>query len=388
MRIPRLTGVLFALMLPVAVHAATVTDWSFLMGDVPGEWQVQRLSSILPGEFGTRVRTNTDGFMYREVTLAHAVDTLRLTVAAAAEVHAVLLWHTPDMPESDFIQMPFTIPASPAATTVVTLLPVRYVQWSNSVDRIGIWFPAGSDVLLQDISLEGRGFFAQAWQGFLSFWRFDDFRLYSINFLWGPLIVLSPAARAELFQQLPPFGRSGAYALYVLPVLALFPIIWMIVRRKGQAAVLRATAWCLAAFMVSWIIFDLRMSVEMLSYAKDDWQHWVLPPLQEKTFRTYGSFDAVVLEVLPELQAEEKYAVFPEAYGAYMSHLRYLTYPSLPMEENEDLSGIKLYFVYARPDIRVDAEQRLVNASGKILTTPGDIVKQFAKGTFLFRVRE
>jgi hypothetical protein len=378
-------GIIGLLLLTASsAHAATTLDMDF-RGKMPGQWEVQGFTTAETTAEGLRIRTEKDGYLLREVAFDSNADTVRLWVAAPQPMEGLLLWHLRGTGNDQFVRMPFLIQPSDTYVTL-QLLPSRYAEWKpGDIDAFGIALPAGAQITLGRIEVESRPMFERFAEAAKSAVTADEFRLYSINFLWGPLVVFNPTARAELYMQMPPYGWSVLRVVYALLAFAAIPIVLAIMMRWDKRSRLRASAVFAIAFVALWVAFDVRMSAEIVSYAATDWQTYVTRPVPERQLRGHGSIYAVLEQALPILQEDARYAAIINMQDPYEGILRYYSYPTIPLWPGEDLTGVRTFFVYGQPGYRVDDRHRLVSPDGAVLTASGSVVLEFDPTTFIFR---
>lgn len=69
----------------------------------------------------------------------------------------------------------------------------------------------------------------------------------------------------------------------------------------------------------------------------------------------------------------------------FVDYMRYITYPSLPVEPEKAGTGTLLYLVFERPDALISEDNRLTLGTG-FQTSPGEVVAAYDYDSFLFRV--
>lgn len=364
-------------------HAESVQTWDF-RGQMPGRWDMSGLRTEQT-QYGLLAQGEKGGFLLRTVALDNGSDVVEVWAAAAARTDAALIWHLAGTPEDVYAQMPFVIPQG-SSPQRIDLTPNQYPEWKAArIDEIGIGFAGEADILLMQMAFHARSLPERALEAWKSLWTFDKFRLYSVNFLWGPLMTFDPVNRARLYQSLPPYGRSVLQLFYPLLALSLLPLAWAFFGKHGRRERLRAGGIAVCAFAACWILFDARMTAEFASYVAADWRMHILPPAGEKTFRTVENFVDMVEQSKPELEKAGTFAaLLPQDYP-FLSLLRYHAAPNTFLRESESQSGASLFFVFARPDAGVDELGLLHGKDGKVISRPGNILREFGDGSFLFR---
>jgi hypothetical protein len=394
MKLWQLSSAVLALVLPLSALAAETSVWE-LAGDTSGLWRTDGLTTVRASAEGIYIQTNQQGIIFRASDVDHPVDTVTITVATPNDIEANFLWRPVKGASDDVWRMPFLIPKSPSLSEV-SFNPSHYKAWNPTSELFGFEFPAGTELVLSDVRLTRWNAWEKAVEIFKSYWTFDQFRPYSINFLWGPLIVSNPIARAQLFDTLPPRARSAVWFFYGAAIILILAALWLRRRTHDTEKALAVLACGIAAL---WLLFDLRMGLEILSYAKTDLTTHVFAKKGEKMLRTHERFYEIAERALPELRKQEMYALIVPDDSPFYANLRYMSYPSLPLRGPEGLSGATLWFVIERPDVAVDDEGKLfrhagtvlLDAEGKIvdstripLTNPGKLLWKESEGTFLF----
>lgn len=371
------------LTLSLSAHAGFETTWDF-RGGMPGRWEAGGWTDVESTPFGLRITTTRDGSMRRATDLTHPVQVVSLRVASTRPTEAILLWHVRGTKDGDMVQLPFQIPASETADPLDIDVSF-YPQWDERADEIGLMLPAGSDVLLQAMTLRGWTGQERLWEGIKSFWHPDEFRPYSINFLWGPLIAFNPYQAATMFEYLPPRAMSAARWFYLLLAIA-----------AGASLACRATgrrsAWLLSlpvAFAACWLVFDLRMGGEVLSYVHDDWSRYVLADDGDKELRTHGTFFGDLDRALPFLRRNELFAVMTDGASPAYQLSRYQAYPSVGTADAA-MTGVTLWFIYDNPNVGVDERGRLLRAlpdgSIRTIASSGRVVLELSEQSFLYEL--
>jgi hypothetical protein len=248
---------------------------------------------------------------------------------------------------------------------------------------------------LQTIQLQRWSLAEKIGEAWHSFWTFDNYRPYSINFLWGPLFTSNPVGRSQLFTTLPPKGWSAnRLFLTILGVVALLLFLhWWLIAKRGQRPLLRTlpagiSGHLVLFFMVFaalWLVLDLRMGMEFLRYVKTDYTAYIAKPAGEKLFRDHRNFEDVMQQSLPVLQQQPRYLFLGPSQTPFLARMRYFTFPSVPVEEGQNEQDVHTILVFERPDIAMDSQNRLTQ-DGQVMTSPGKILQRFSDQSFLFQL--
>lgn len=382
---------------PLGASAATVSTWDFRGSQMAQGWGASYLI-VTPGPEGLRIRSEQQGALFHGPRLAHPIEAVRLTFAATTgQMEAIFAWQPRSAAPGTLLQIPVRIEGTSPETVDIDLWP--YEEWDSRPETIAIGFPPGADVTLASVEAIDWSALENATEAWKSFWVFDDFKAYSINFLWGPLLHFNPIGRSRLFQSgpgLPPIGWSGNRLFYlVLGALAgLCALHWILRTRCGIAVARRrvlglppeAGAFALA-FLAVWAVFDLRMGAETISYAIDDYRTHVAPPPGARTFRDYLNFYDALERSMPVLASEPHYAFLTVPATPLPTRARYHTYPSTPLFEGEDASAVRNWLVFKREDVSVGSGGRLF-VGGQPVSAPGRILERFDDSSFIFQASE
>lgn len=387
---------LFLLATPAA-EARDTFEWNFLDANIPGRIEITGWTKAEPTQAGLHIQTERAGHMTRATNFPHPVESVAITLGPGSSSEAVLLWHVRGSPEGDLVQLPFVIQGS-SSREVIRLGVSHYPQWDPLADRLGFALSADSDITIRSIEFSRWNILEKATEAFRSFWIFDVFRPYSINFLWGPLLTFNPVSRDHLFLSVPPMGWSANRFLYLVIVLAgMICWAWWMMRKNtiasgtvgldrhalaGRAALKRF----LAVLAALWIFYDLRMGLEFLNYYRRDYVEFVAANPHTRTFRERGGFNDFADLVAPLVRDRDRYIFLSIMRWPYLGAIRYLTYPSIPTDPAQQDTGVDTWVVYRRTDMDVnDAGMLLVE--GEPVAGPGDVLLDFEPGSFVYRIR-
>lgn len=361
-----------------SASAVSETTWDF-RGQVPVRIEVQNLTTVEPAQEGLFIQSNADGFLSLPALTTRA-DTLTMTVTNATTPKAALIWRTAGMADGEYYQADIDLPAGQSKEVSVALNAVA--EWDPGAPTLGLAFPAGSEVLIE--TMEWRSYSAgeKLWNGIVSFWTPDRYRLYSINFLWGPLIATTPEARATLFDALPPRSWSATrffYGFFVLAAIAGTAYAW---NKPDRARRIAATLAIAGAAL--WILFDARMTQEIFSYVRADWNTYVLAPEGERTLRSHATLYDVLPQTKELLGNDGTYVLLAEEGTPFFANVRYVMYPAVPVAP-EAATGGTAWIVLGNE--RVAALSGTLLRDGAILSPDGTVVKRFDDTSFFYRSR-
>jgi hypothetical protein len=387
----RLLSIAAFLCLFQTAHAEEITPWNFL-GGLPQKAQtIQRSDNsveLQTTKGGLYIATPQDGYIiWTGHPLEGPAEVITIRIQASRPAKAALLWEAPNGPENQLVQLAFDVPPSTQMQDI-DIVVAGYPQWDWHTDKFGIAFPAGSEATVEEIRFRHWPFYERVIERWKSFWTFDEFRPYSINFLWGPLLAGNGPQREALFKTLPPSAPSvtrGIYGLFIVAGIAAY----LIGRTQWRRA--KTIGWMTLLFAVVWLAFAFRMDAEILSYAVHDLKTWTFTePLSAKRMRNYEDVHATVFAMAPELQQHDSFAMLVPYREVYFQMLRYYAYPSVILPEPATWSGATAWAVLDRDDVWVDDQNRLRlgkdPATAQILTPPGHVAVPFKKSSFLFTV--
>ena len=358
------------------------TTWDFRGGNVPGSWKVTHLTEAAPSDAGLRLRADRDGSIMTIPVLDHDSQAVALHVLSPRNADIILLWHRRGTPEKEIVQLPVNITGSPEEQKIEISL-ARYGQWDERPDRFGIGLKAKTEITVGAIELLGWNIFEKFVEAVKSFWNFDDLNPYSINFLWGPILNFNPIARQQQFTMLPP-PVGWSFNKVMIPTLAVAGGILGFLAWRGSAPRRRTMAiFAVSIFAGAWLLWDMRMGLEFLHYAKQDAERFVLRPIGKRSFRTNLEFRDVVESSMPFLIRSKRYAFLSPPSLPFESIMRYLTYPSLPSREGEGLKDVDVWLTFLMPEVTVNETGQLM-MNDLVLSKTGHIIRRFVDGSFLF----
>ena len=379
----RLIGLL-CLLLPLSTSAMWSTAWDFRNGQIPGSWESSGIVSAQASAQGLHVRATDNSAVYRAVRFDHRVDTLHLVATTPIDVEMKFLWEQED--GSGMVELPFTLLAADAERGADVELS-KYPQWTNDTKTVGLAFPPGGDVVIQRMDFRGWNTIERLEEALLSTWQFDTHRAYSINFLWGPRIAYNSVGRTQMFAFLPPFATSVNRILYPLIALIALAALGANVLRMSSERRRKAFVFLVGSIAALWILYDMRMTAEILSYVQSDLHDYVLKDTpRDRDSDVIPDFWDAVKKARPALEREQA-VVFATIPGApLLSFLRYALYPVAVLAPGDDHPSQALWFVYGRSNASIDDQGRLVLGT-EIASKPGALTQTIANGSFLFRER-
>lgn len=381
-----------AILAPLTARAETLTVLSLREGETNVQWQVFKDMIITRRPDGLELTAGSQtGVLIADITLGdstdakatyagfpHAVGVVTNAVRAGRIYFA---WHSPgDVPGS---LTPFPLDVPTGRDTVTYALLHRSPQWNPGVDQVALMIPPGMTVLVKEVTFIRWSLPEKIWHGFLSLLSFDTYKLHAINFVWGPQITWNPIHRSVIWNTLPPSGFSGTYALNLALLACLVAVFVLLFRHKRLTQDEKRLLFARRAAMLvlgAWIVLDLRMGAELLTWFSRDFRSYVVAEEGERTLRNFGRFHDFAEFVRPLVADRKSYVLFtPRAYPE-VPHMRYFTYPAVPGQDTND----DMWVIYNRPDIAV-INSRLT-LDGQPVTDEGTVIGRFDDASFVFQV--
>jgi len=196
----------------------------------------------------------------------------------------------------------------------------------KNVNDIALKFTAEkpTKILLREISFQKQTAFQKIVQFEKDYFQAAPYSGFTVNIFPTPRI----------------FGRSAFY--YFIPVFLLFVALMLFSRRYRRAA--------LIGLLGLWLLTDMRMNYEFLSYAAKDYKTWIKPAPSDKKLRTYGDFYAFADWLRKNLPKDRKEIGFYYLDNEhYPRLLQYYVYPIRVMPKKEDA---KTFVVFHRGDMK------------------------------------
>ncbi len=377
---------IFLTILPLTASAKSVIEWDFRNGQTPpGKWEVRGFSNVKSYQEGIMIIADKDGYMTTKPEFKKKIDAVILTIQTARDMEAVLLWQEINIAVKGYNQLPFVLEKSDAPQVVDIDLSTLSI-WNSRAPEFGIGIPKGAQVLIEKMEFVSYNPIEKIFHGALSLWKFDVYAPQAINFLWGPWLNFNPIARADMYLMDPPLGNSGMWVVYI--ILAIFGL------RAGKNIVKhnQPQAKALVAFLTVvgclWIVLDLRMGSEILSYALTDWRDHVLKNPGERNARKHRSFHDTAEDAIPTLTSSGSYFFKGPGKTIYFSAMRYLTYPVKPVQSGPNLENTTYGLIFGTNDAVINDSGQLITSDGILHPGPCSIEKEYRDYSFLLRCKQ
>lgn len=368
-----------SLFLPVSAFAMRTQSFEFGAGAVNATWEGKGPISMEQKPDGILLRSTGTGLFITDDELAISPQLGSLTVTTEQSSSAYLFWVYDDDANSVNYTLPIFLRKGESVVTSFSLSELK--NWHPYRKKIGILLTPNTSVLLHRIDFNALNPFERMLERIRSFWTFDEYRPYSINFLWGPQIADNPVLRSTMFRNLPTQSVSGTFTANILLASIVLVIAFSMrrsTRTEGKRKALLVTVWIL---LVSWILLDLRMGMEFLSYVGSDISSYTSKTESTRVFRDRDRFYDFAAFAKSYVADRDSYIFFAEQQWPYLGNMRYLTYPAIP---GIDFASDDTWVIYRRSDVGVDAEGHLM-IDGAIVSEPGRIIGRFDTMSFIFR---
>ena len=132
-------------------------------------------------------------------------------------------------------------------------------------------------------------------------------------------------------------------------------------------------------------MYDIRMSTELLSYIRTDWDTYVTRDMGGRLFRKHQNFHDVAQYTAMKVYKKYPTYIFigPERESIYPTVLRYYSFPYLPVTlDAADRTEKTVALIYHREDITLNEDGHLVQ-NGELLFGNDTLLQQFDPHSFL-----
>lgn len=372
------------LCVPFAASAFTESVFHFQNGSLDANWQGFGSLKAELGDDGLHVMSFGTGSLVADITndlLTPAPDAAILTTTSATDIDGKFTWYING--ESSYYTLPLTIAAGENVETPILFRNVA--PWTaGKITKIGFELPPGASLTIHTLLFGKWNVVEKFAETVLSFWKFDVYKPYSINFVWGPYLATNPIQARYLFQFLPPNGVSGTYVLQGILLAILFVLSLIAIKRYPFPAIRkqRLLEQTFAVLLVFWLLMDIRMGSQFLAWVSHDMKTYTFANPQTRTFRDRGQFYDFATFVAPLVADRKSYVFFADQPWPYLGNIRYLTYPSIP---GNNVTTDDTWVIFNRPDISVSSGGVLVS-NGEVVSKPGKILGRFNENSFVFRL--
>ncbi len=366
--------------MPLTAQAVNIQSFTFGEHQLNATWkgfgpvQIGRTrSEIVVSMQGT-------GAIMTNSPLVHHPAAGILTTSSDRNIDGYFVWSFDADPSKSSYSIPISIPAG---TNVRTAFSIEHPFWKEGPKNYGFALPPGATVAINRFDLLSWSAWEMLVERLQSFWTFDEYRAYGINFVWGPQIATNTVQRTQMFAHQPPQTASGTQAVYVVLIVVLLLIVaWQCWKHRERSARLRGIARCtLIAFLCAWLLMDMRMGSEFLSWVWHDASTYIFQSANTRTLRERERFYDFAEFAAPLVSDRKTYVFLAETIWPYLGNIRYVTYPSIP---GNAFDSDDTWVMYNRPDVTVNTAGQL-NVDGLAFSQPGEVIGRFDKSSFVFR---
>jgi hypothetical protein len=371
------------LLSPLSVEAKLSTLWNFGENLTEQQWMTNANINMTQTEDGLRFVTESEEAAIRKnLKETHAIDVLYITYTSPKTFEMKVAW-IPSGSEEGGIYL-FPILFAKSDTPVRAGVDVSSInKWDRTPQSIGLSFLPGTDVTIQSIEAVAFNPAEKFLELLKGFWTFDVYRPSSVNFVWGPRLVLNPVARVNMYLMQPPSNHSFNSVFYVVAAVGLLLVWWKGKTKRWQKR--KALLTCSLLIGSLWVLYDMRMGSEFLHYLYSDYSSYYSKELGVRTFRERLFFNDFAEAIAPIVADRTSYIFLAEDDWPYTGLMKYITYPSTPTHPyGGNANVIDTWIVYRRSDITMNEENRLI-LNGQILSPHGEMLHEFDTGTFIFR---
>lgn len=355
--------------------------WDFTTADVP-QLINNGLTTVERTNEGLHIRTDEDGFIGWQNDQIPRADVVTIEAKSALKTEAAFMWQPVNGSQGDLYKLFVTTSGKNEFEDLKVSLS-DYHEWDPRTPLVAIAFPAGTDIVIRSMTWQSWSNAEKLNEAVKSFFTFDTNKQHSINFLWGPLLTFDPVTRSTMFDTLPPAGISAMRAVYCILLLFVMSGGALLVRGKKR----RGVAVMVGSIACAWLLLDLRMGAELLSYAATDIRSYVLAETHEKTFRTLGSEPVVIDATTTALQdSNASRLVLMEPKGhALRSNVRLRAYPLDVVTDEEGIAPAarSAWLILKMPGVTV-TDGYVRAADGHALSAKGSVIRRFGDDSFLF----
>lgn len=235
---------------------------------------------------------------------------------------------------------------------------LRHPIFAGKVDHLGFNFISRDpvEIEIKSIKLYKKNFFGIIFQGIKDYFKTDTYSAYSSNFFPAPRI----------------FGRFAF--IYLFP--AFLAGIFLFLRSKKY--------WEKGLIILAglWLLTDLRMIYEFLSYQVYDYKTWVKPVYEKKIFRAENDFYQFADFVKERLPSDtEKVNFYGGPNDFFARKLQYLLYP---IEVNFESQDAKIYVIYWDSSISFNSINERLYKDKEPISLKGVIIAPYYNDSFIF----
>ncbi len=357
--------------------------WNFVLPTDASQWTGVNLRITQDPRRGLAITSDANGALHSPL-LSLPMDrypTIQLDLQSQDGTRGVLTVRTAAMRESDTpLGVPFEAP--PGDQSLVFSLGESPL-WTGELTEIRITTPEPEQFSVGSVVVRHRSPLAELATLARSYGTFNRFRRYVINVTLGPHITIDPAWIPHLFDEGDVYTTWSANILTYL-ALILVALLTAIIAWLRQRPLLSAVLVSLfAAIGVSWVVSDVRMGSEMISYVAEDVRTYLRRTPPSRSFREFGAIYDFADFAAARLPPGEPYNLIAPNPWPYVGILRYATTPALPLFIDQPSQAQHPLWVFYET-ANVSFRQGRLYVGDQPITRTGSLLGTFAEGSFLF----
>lgn len=371
---------LFSLVLLLPMHGWAMREklYEFRVGGVNVQWEGKGPIEMQRHDQGIILTTDAEtGAVLTSDDPGFLADAGSVVVSSPRDAELFFAWVLMSDPEARTFAV--SIPISAGANQRGAFALTHHRFWKEGKKQIGIILPPHTTILLQSITLQRSNIVEKLFSGLASFWVFDRYRPYTINFLWGPQFEPISSIYDRIYYTQPPTTISWVMIFSICIAFSLGALLLLAPKygdRRGWIA-----RRVFIVFACIWLLLDLRMGMEFLSWISHDVTTYTMKSADDREFRDRDKFYDFAEFVKPLVADRTDYIFLATYPWPYLGNMRYLTYPALP---GISFDRDDTWVIYMRPDIRVSPDMYLL-ADGVKVAGPGTVLGIFDDSSFVYR---
>lgn len=366
------TGLL--LLLPLRSMAAQVTE----IPPLPAAWDLRQVS-VQQEQGGLLLFFAPNASIFATTPPGSVIDEVRLHVQVPTTTNAQFVWHPTHLPSDTMGVFPVRLAAG---GTGVSIPAADIRSWDRRTDRIGLTLDEGGVAFLAGATLTRLSAWEKMTNAWRTFWKPDTFAAHTINFLWGPLLTVTPSGYHGLYDLFPPLARSGMRVLLTLLLAgAAVGGVWAWIRSRGVATGIWQGLFL--AIALCWAVLEVRMSSEMAGYVHADLRSYVTAPVQQRSLRGTRDLFALLELAAPHVRGAAHIGVLAPRGVPLFSYAQYAFHPTVPVPAPPFPTDTDIWLVFHRPGVQTGSG-RLVLEDGTVIAA-GEVLERTPEGSVVFR---
>jgi hypothetical protein len=374
-----ITSGLLMLVMPIALHAKETETLDFSEGKINAEWRGVGPITIERRADGILLQTGEGtGMLLTSSALSFLPHAAEIEAIVPESVAVKFIWSHVSDPEERTAYIQFTLRRNGTHDPV---LLSRSNNWTKGQKEMGLLIDPHSVVFIKKIHFTKWSLFEQIKSGIRSWMQFDTLRPYSINFVWGPQIGWNPMEVNVMYDNVPPISTSAFWMFSLgLTVICIIVLIGNVTKAHFLRRMVN-TRVLLVAIGACWMVLDLYMGAQFLSWVRTDFATYISQPPETRTFRDRSNFYDFAMKAKELVSDRETYIFMSEVPWPYLGNMRYITYPSIPAFR---VGTDDTWVIFERVEMDVSPAGELT-FNGDPVTHPGTVLSRPSTHTMVFR---